>query len=182
MTASATTRFCLRVPIQVQTGVTDEDFIPVLQGWIQREALPWRLIDVAYYGHVSAGPVVLLCGHEANLAVERSEGGYSLEFQSKFGDDGKSMRERIARGFELVESALSLLEADSLLEGTVRAVKGRAEFISNDRLAFPNTPKAFEEIREELENGALAYLGAGVKAAVVAGDPRERLTVELTSA
>lgn len=181
MTAFASRRFCLRVPLEVGSTVKDEDFIPVLQGWIQREALPGRLIDVAFYGHVHAGPVVLLCGHEANLAIERGERGYALLFQSKFVDEAAPMRARIARGFEFLKSAVDLLETDVALEGTVRGVKGAAEFSSNDRLVLPNTTAAFDAIRSDLESGASAFLGRGAKATAVATDPRERLTISLSA-
>jgi hypothetical protein len=182
VTALKTSRFCLRIPLEVGLSIKDDDFIPVLQGWIQREALSGRLIDVAFYGHIHAGPVVLLCGHEANLVIERNETGYSLLYQNKQGDGARPIGEKIAHGFETVRTAVGLLEGDPLLKGAVRAIKGRAGFLSNDRLAIPNMSEAFNAIRQELETGSTAYLGAGAKAVFVATDSRDRLTVNLISA
>lgn len=182
-----TTRFLLSTFMDVSLPIKDEEFMPVLQGWIQRDAVPGGLVDVAFYGHVRPGPVVLLCGLEGNYEISRDGDRYAFHYQSKRDSADRSFEERVAEGAARLKMALDLLERDPLLGGWIRAKRAELEFSSNDRLELPNSSNAFDSIRVSLEKAAVAFLGgvnsgAASIATRVSNDPRARLTVKLTPA
>ncbi|MCL4267882.1 MAG: hypothetical protein KJ069_32245, partial [Anaerolineae bacterium] len=47
---------------------------PIFHRWIQTEAVPGLLIDVADYKHVAEGPGIILIGHEVDYALDMGHG------------------------------------------------------------------------------------------------------------
>src|ERR1700733_4150601 len=74
------------------------DAIPVFHQWIRDSVCPEMLIDVADYRHVSAGPGVLLIGHEANYSFDNREHRLGLLYNRKAALDG-TFRERLNQAY-----------------------------------------------------------------------------------
>jgi len=55
-----------------------QPYIGMFHGFIQDEALPGLLIDVADYAHVPNGPGVMLIGHDVDYAIDRTGGRTGL--------------------------------------------------------------------------------------------------------
>ncbi|MCB9101596.1 MAG: hypothetical protein H6632_18815 [Anaerolineales bacterium] len=170
-------RFCVKFLARPGTTLDDAVFIEVFHEWIRRHTLPGILLDVADYRHVPDGPGIMLITHEINFAMDYSEGGFGLLAQRKLGQ-GTTQQERI---LELVRATVTfgaLLEADPRVAGQLSLEGGAFQFLSNDRLALPNTADGFAAIRPDLEaTAAVIYPGQAVSVARLDNDPRDRLTL-----
>jgi hypothetical protein len=98
-----------------------DTFIPVFHHWIQAQRLDDVLIDVADYRHVPHGPGVLLIGHDAQYAMDQSEGRLGLLYSRR-------------REFQ----------------GKLRFRTDTLQLRINDRLLAPNTKEAYADLRRHL--------------------------------
>ena len=57
--------------------------IPVFHRWIQQQALPGLLLDVADYRHVPEGPGVVLVAHEAIYGLDQGGGRLGLLYNRR---------------------------------------------------------------------------------------------------
>jgi len=154
--------------------------IPVFQRWIQEHALEGLLIDVADYKHVFQGPGVFLIGHEGDYSFDLRAGRAGVMYTFKREQPG-TLEEQVSRALQLAEEAGRKLEAEPSLNG-VRFNYGEAEIILLDRLNTPNTPEAYDSLRDTLQAVAAAHfqtLSASIES--VQSDPRKCLTVRIAA-
>jgi hypothetical protein len=175
-------RFCIRFTTLASTNVDDARFIDIFHAWIQRQALPGILIDVADYRHVPDGPGVMLVSHEANLYVAPDGNRYSLTYQRKTAQPG-TLPQRISAAAEVALTACQLLECEQLLHGALKFDPQQWAFVANDRLLAPNDEATFYELRDDLALAAAGVYGSdNFHTEYVHQDARERLTVNVRAA
>lgn len=141
-----------------------EEFIPVFHGWIQRKAVDGLLIDVADYSHLPQSPGVVLVGHEADRAMDLTEGPLGLLYLRK--QPGASMKDAWRATLD------SCVKLEEELKGRLSFSTSDALFIANDRLAAPNDEATWKRIEPELK-----ALLPDATLTRDASDPRRRLTV-----
>ena len=67
-----------------------EAVIPVFHRWIQEQIFDELLLDVANYSHVPDGPGVVLIGHEADYALDNTDGKLGVRYNRKAPMAGKN--------------------------------------------------------------------------------------------
>lgn len=170
-------RFAIKVYADGKGPFEAADVIPVFHRWIRDHAVEGLLIDVADYGHLPAGPGVVLVGHEADYFLDSMEGPLGLLYNRK-GPSPGALAERVQAAFRAAWAACSKLEEE--LPGKLVFRKGDALFLSNDRLLAPNDDATWAALRPALEAAASAVYGRA-EVRREAGDPRRRLAVRLTA-
>lgn len=83
--------------------------VTVFHRWIKDGVCPEMLIDVADYAHVSAGPGVLLIGHEANYSLDNRETRLGLLYNRKAPLDG-TFQSRLEQAYDAALAACDRLE------------------------------------------------------------------------
>jgi hypothetical protein len=126
------------------------DAIPVFHQWIRDSVCPEMLIDVADYRHVSAGPGVLLIGHEANYSFDDREGRLGLLYNRKAALDG-TFQSRLAQAHGAALEACVRLEREAQFRGKLKFDRNSLEVFVNDRLLAPNNEETWQALRPELE-------------------------------
>jgi hypothetical protein len=120
------------------------DAIPIFHQWIRDSVCPEMLIDVADYRHVSAGPGIMLIGHEANYSLDNRENRLGLLYNRKAPLDG-TFQTRLGQAYR------AALEACDRLEGKLKFDRNALEVFINDRLLAPNNEETWQALRPELE-------------------------------
>jgi len=126
-----------------------EAVVPVFHSWIQGQIFDELLLDVADYSHVPDGPGIVLIGHEADYALDNTDGRLGLRYNRKAPMPG-SNRERLVQATRAALSAFERLEQDFNLHFNNREM----EIVINDRLLAPNN----EETRQAVEPELKAFL------------------------
>jgi hypothetical protein len=162
-----------------ETAPAPAALIPVFHRWIRESVVPGLLIDVADYSHLPMSPGVVLVGHEADYALDATEGPAGLLLLRKADQEG-SVEERLAAVLKAALDAAEKLEKDPELGGKLRFKKGAALFVANDRLRAPNEESAFKALQTPLEAAAKKVLGPKAKVVREAGDSRRRLAATLS--
>ncbi|HZT31757.1 MAG TPA: hypothetical protein VFA33_17855 [Bryobacteraceae bacterium] len=152
------------------------DAIPVFHRWIQESVCEEILIDVADYGHVPAGPGVVLVGHEANYSLDQAFFRLGLLYNRKSARDG-GPQDNLLQAFYSALVACRRLEEEPEFRGKLKFDAGRCEVILNDRLLAPNTEATWEALRPEFEKFFDGLYGAGAYQFCRLGEPRERFRV-----
>lgn len=124
-----------------------EAVVPVFHTWIQGQIFDELLLDVADYSHVPDGPGVVLIGHEADYAVDNTDGRLGVRYNRKAPMPG-SNRERLAQAARAALSAFERLEQDFNLHFNNREI----EIVVNDRLLAPNTDASRQAAEPELRD------------------------------
>lgn len=124
--------------------------IPVFHRWIQSNALPGLLIDVADYSHVPDGPGVMLIGHEAFWSVDHRRGRPGLLYNRRTATHG-SAEEQIQAAYEAALTAARKLEAEPECSGLAFDERDFEVFV-NDRLLAPNTKETWERLQAPLRS------------------------------
>lgn len=158
-----------------------EPVVPVFHSWIQKQVWDERLIDVADYRHVPAGPGVILIGHEADYSVDNTDGKLGVRYNRKAVVQGSNQR-RLEQAARAALSACERLESEERLAGQLRFNGQDVEIFINDRLLAPNS----DETRVALESDLRLFsdrLFAGADYSLNYGsDPRRLFTVYLRAA
>jgi hypothetical protein len=149
------------------------DAIPVFHQWIRDSVCPEMLIDVADYRHVSAGPGVLLIGHEANYSFDDRESRLGLLYNRKAVLDG-TFQSRLAQAHGAALEACKRLEQEAPFRGKLRFDRNAIEVFINDRLLAPNNEDTWKALRPELEK---FFAGFTIQRR---GEPRDLFRVSLT--
>ena len=154
--------------------------VPVFQRWIQEHTVEGLLIDVADYKHVHQGPGVLLIGHEADYSFDLRGGRPGLLYTRKR-DVQESLIDNLTLAFRLAQDACQHLEAEPAVNG-LRFAYEEAEILFLDRLAAPNTPQMFEELRSDVQQvaGSL-YQTESVQVSAIEPDTRLPLTIRIAA-
>jgi hypothetical protein len=162
-----------------QSPIDLSAIVPVFHRWIQQHSVEGLLIDVADYQHVFQGPGVILIGHEADYAVDMSEGRPGLLYRRKR-NLGSDLVDTLRTLWRHAQAACALLEEDETLGGALKFRLDLAEIAFLDRLRTPNVPETIAALRKEIEAALAAlYPGAGVQVEPVANDPRQPLTLHV---
>jgi hypothetical protein len=167
-------RFAIKVFVEDPASVALEAFVPVFHRWIQEHRVPGILVDVADYGHLPRSPGVVLVSHEANFSMDATEGPLGLLYTRKTPIEG-ALADRLKAALQAGLDACAKLEAEPDFGGRLRFRRNEVLFLSNDRLAAPNTEEAFEAIRP-----ALASAFGTSTLSRDGSDPRRRLAVRAT--
>ena len=154
--------------------------IPVFHRWIQNNTAGELLIDVADYRHVPDGPGVMLIGHEAHYALDRSGGRLGLLYNRRTAESGANI-EKLRQAHDAALSAARRLENEPEFRGRLQFLPGDIELIFNDRCLTPNTPETYAALKPAIESFFDALWGAGAYSIEHAGEPRERLRVKVTA-
>lgn len=145
----------VQLSLPIEAGLPDpERVVPVFHAWIRDQALDEVLVDVARYGHVKQGPVVLLVGHAGDYVIEVTAEGTRLAAVRK--------RDAAPESERLRDVAERLLAAAELLAKALPELRFRTDSLSLvvlDRLHAPNTPDGFAALRDEVAAFAERWLG-----------------------
>ncbi len=152
------------------------DAIPVFHRWIQNSVCEELLIDVADYGHVPAGPGVVLVGHEANYSLDQSFYRLGLLYNRKSVREGGA-QDNLLQAFYSALVACRRLEEEPEFQGKLRFDAGQVEVIVNDRLLTPNTDATWEKLQPELQKFFDGIYSSGGYHLSRLGEPRERFRV-----
>lgn len=162
----------------IQADIETVACIDVFHQWIQDNALPWLLLDVADYSHVVKGPGVMLVGHQADIAYDLAGGEAGLLYRAKH-DPQPDLTAAVTVGLDRAQRAARLLEA--AFPGSLRFAVDGARVILNDRLAYPNDAAGHAAVAPVLGGAMQGALGRSVKIHRVANDARDRLTLAVAT-
>jgi hypothetical protein len=149
------------------------DAIPVFHQWVRDGVCPEMLIDVADYRHVSAGPGVLLIGHEANYSFDNRENRLGLLYNRKATLNG-TFQSRLAQAHRAAIEACDRLEQEAPFRGKLKFDRNALEVFINDRLLAPNNDETWQALRPELEK---FFGGSTIQRT---GEPRDLFRVAIT--
>ena len=151
--------------------------VPVFHTWIQEQIFDELLLDVADYSHVPDGPGIVLIGHEADYALDNTDGRLGVRYNRKAPLPG-SNRERLVQASRAALNAFARLEQDFKLHFNNREM----EIVINDRLLAPNTAETRSAAEPELK-GFLGQLLAGAEYSMAYPEEARKLFgVTITSA
>ena len=152
------------------------DAIPVFHRWIQSNALPELLIDVADYAHVPAGPGVLLIAHEANYSLDNVRGRLGLLYNRKAVREG-APQENLRQAYEAALAATRMLEGEPEFQSQLKFRLEELEVTWNDRLLFPNTGATWDSLRGDVLAFFDGLFGKDSYSIIRPAEPRERFSV-----
>ena len=167
--------FRVKIFATAAEGVDIAQAIPVFHRWIQQSALPEMLIDVADYGHVPAGPGVLLVGHDSHYSLDLNKNRLGLLYSRRTVADG-SAADRIADAIDRAAAAAARIAAEAEFAGRLQFDSNEMEISVNDRYLAPNTPAAAAALEPDLRAVLDARWGPGAYTLELGGEPRELLT------
>jgi hypothetical protein len=147
--------------------------VGVFHQWIRDSVCPEMLIDVADYRHVSAGPGVMLIGHEANYSFDNRESRLGLLYNRKAALDG-TFQSRLAQAHRAALEACDRLEREAPFRDKLRFDRNTLEVFINDRLLAPNNDETWQALRPELEKH---FSGSTIQRE---GEPRDLFRVGIT--
>lgn len=152
--------------------------IPIYHRWIQQNALPDLLIDVADYSHVPAGPGVMLIAREGNYALDETGHERGVLYYSKVPLAG-SMPERFASVAAKALRAAQLMTEAPELAGELDLPGNHLQVFANDRLAAPNTDESYRELEPALQSLLDRLYGGAPYRIMRESDASERLAVRV---
>ncbi len=148
--------------------------VPVFHRWIQEQATPELLIDVADYRHIANGPGVILVGYQADYGLEQTEGRPGLLYRRKR-DFPPTLLESLQQAFRHLAQAEQRLSQD--LDLVFRPQE--LELALVDRLRYPNTSAAADTVAPSVVQAAQAVFDAPAQVRRVDNDPREALAFHI---
>lgn len=118
--------------------------VPIFHHWIQTEAAPGLLIDVADYKHVPDGPGIILIGHEVDYALDF--GGGRAGFLTR----RKRLQEGTLAGNLQGTLDWALAASGRFAQDTGLSLRpDEIEITFPDRLHAPNNAETFAALHEE---------------------------------
>jgi len=154
-------------------------FVGVFNSWIQGS--DGEYYDLADYGHVPAGPGVVLVADEANVSMDNNGDRLGLLYSRKRPLDGTN-REKLAASVATALGYCRRLEEEPALEGGVRFRGDEALIIVNDRLGAPNNDETFSILKPEIEALAKRLYGGAPFVLERELDQRKRFAVRVKAA
>lgn len=158
-----------------------ESLIPIFHQWIQQKVFDELLLDVADYRHVSAGPGVILIGHEADYSVDNTDGRLGVLYNRKAPLEGTNV-DRLKQATRSAITAFQKLDADARAKGKFRFTGKEIEILVNDRLLAPNTPQTRAAFEPELKEFCSKLFGKGAFTLSFEDDPRKRFAASVKPA
>jgi hypothetical protein len=149
--------------------------VNLMHRWVAQQSMPEMLVDIAELLHVPHGPGVIAVGHEADYALDHTDGRWGVLYRRKTPLAG-SNADRAAQALKSADAAAKLIEDE--FKGQITVSRREFELVINDRALAPNTPETFAAAKADLEAGVKAFLGhANFTLAAQGGDPRRRFGV-----
>jgi len=150
-------------------------FLAVFNAWIQEQVIADELlIDVADYRHVTAGPGVILIGHEANYSLDNTGNRLGLLYNRKATLAGTN-QQRLRHAVRAALLAAERLGAQPGLKFSGHEL----QLTVNDRVLAPNTDDTWQAAQPELAAFFDALYGPGQYSLERRPEPRERFTVDV---
>jgi hypothetical protein len=131
-----------------ETAVSLTDIISVFHRWIQTQAVPGLLIDVADYKHVADGPGILIIGHEGDYALDQENGRSGLLYTRKREWPTPDLKDRLQLVIRLAVQAAQVLANDEALDIDFYTDKLALTF--PDRLNTPNNPETLITLQDDI--------------------------------
>jgi len=129
--------------------VTSKDCIPIFHKWIQEKRFAETLIDVADYSHVHDGPGVMLIAHEADYALNFTEGRLGLEYTRKRAFP-ETFQKLLQQCFFQAVTACCSLEDEPAMKNRITFFPGDCSLQLRDRLLAANMPATRDALKKEL--------------------------------
>jgi hypothetical protein len=123
-------------------------FIGVFNSWIQ--ASEGEYYDLADYGHVPAGPGVVLVADEANVSIDNTENRLGLLYNRKRPLQGSDI-EKLSNAVATALVYCRRIEEEPALDAKVKFRGDEALIVINDRLTAPNNEETFSALRPTFE-------------------------------
>jgi hypothetical protein len=151
----------IAVKIFARVGqVSGDPYIPIFQRWIRDQSIPGhRLIDVADYAHVVAGPGTVLVALESNFHIDHGENRLGMLYFRKLPMEG-TFADRLKRCVREALLAANKLQSEPEVEG--KLVFGGEEILIrlNDRLLAPANDETLAAVRPDVESLGTKLYGA----------------------
>ena len=164
-----------------ETAVSLPAIVPVFHRWIQTQAVPGLLIDVADYKHVEDGPGILIVGHEGDYALDQENGRSGLLYTRKREWPTADFKDRLRLVIGLAVQAAQLLAADETLNLDFRTDEIQLAF--PDRLNAPNTPATLAVLQDDIIAVlAEVYGGDAITLTTISDDEKRPFAVQATIA
>lgn len=141
-------RVNVKLYLEDPAGISPEEVFRVFSRWIS-ETTDEVLIDVADYTHISQGPQTLLIGHEADYALDNTDGRLGLRYGRKRpieGDPGQRLRQALASALH----ACQRLEEAPETDGRARFRASEMTISVLDRLNAPNSDQTLQGLQGDL--------------------------------
>jgi hypothetical protein len=172
-------RLALKVYAADGAAVDPARLIPMFHGWIRQPPVDGVLVDVADYKHVGRGPAVILIGHEADYAVDLTEGRPGLLYVRKR-PAPEDLAADIRLGMRRLLQTACAFEERPQPHPPVRFRTDEWRLQAIDRLRFPNTREAATDLKRAAEPAfAALFAGGRFEIARAEGDRRDPLTLRL---
>ncbi len=139
-------RIELKVFLDVPADVRFEPVLTIFDRWRQQEDHPSDWVDLADYGHMKQGPVMLMAGKRDRVAVDTNLPGASLMVQTQKGLSG-SIEERFVEAFRRHLSMSTQMTSEPEFPAGVTPRGGDWLVTINDRLQFPNNDATDQAVR-----------------------------------
>lgn len=146
----------VKLPVKPGAAIDLASAVPIFHRWIQAQLCDELLLDVADYTHVPDGPGIVLIGHEANYALDNSDGRLGVRYNRKAPLPGTN-QERLQQATRSALRAFARLQQDLKLDLNGREI----EIFINDRLLAPNTVRTRTAAEPEFQR-LLSKLWVGV--------------------
>ena len=150
--------------------------IPVFHRWIQEQALPGLLIDVADYRHVPEGPGVVLVAHEAIYGLDEGGGWLGLLYNRRTEHDADPA-ETAAHAFRAALTACRKLEQEPEFIDNLHFDASACEVVINDRALAPNDANTRARLLAVLGPLLDRLWGADSYTTMPVGEARDRLGI-----
>ncbi|MFH1569017.1 MAG: hypothetical protein ABIL09_13560 [Gemmatimonadota bacterium] len=172
-------RIAVKLYLEDEDALSPDEAFRIFNAWIPNT--PGEvLIDVTAYRHVGHGPLALLVGHEADYALDSTDGRPGLLYRRKQPVSGTTPQ-RLTAALLAALGACRRLEVDA---GQAAALRFRGDELVlsvYDRLRAPNEAGTLEAVRPALE-GVLGHLFAGAPFELERDpDPRHLFAVRVRS-
>jgi hypothetical protein len=152
--------------------------VPVFHSWIQGKTFADRLLDVADYRHLPAGPGVVLIGNEGDYSVDNTDGLLGVRYNRKATVSGDN-QDRLRQASIAALMACQQLENAQALAGQVHFNGQDIEFFINDRLLAPNSEETRAGCLDDFRKFSKKLLAGKQCSLSFNEDPRRLLTVFL---
>jgi hypothetical protein len=168
----------IKLPLKNAEGIELGALIHVFHSWIQDQVCDELLLDVADYRHVPDGPGVVVIGHEADYAIDNTDGRLGVRYNRK-AVLGGSNQDRLGQAMRSALRAAQRLEEDTS-EGQKLTIDGQEiEILINDRLLAPNRDETRSAVEPELRAFLDKVLPGETFTLAFNTDPRKLLTASI---
>jgi hypothetical protein len=141
--------------------IPSDQVIALFQRWIRDQSVPGhRLIDVADYAHVVAGPGTVLVASEANFHIDHGQGRLGILYFRKSPIEG-SFRDRLHYCVGEALKAAAKFQGEAEIKGKIEFEGGEILIRLNDRLLAPVNEGTVGKVKGDLEALGAKLYGAG---------------------